>query len=213
MPVAERRLREKEARRQQILDAARELFFKKGFEHTTVEDIAARTELSKGTIYLYFPSKEEITISLMLEGSQILYQMLRASAAADGPADELLRSLGKAYLKFYLEYTEYFRMLFLYYSSIHIHDKISKDLRDRCEQQAKQSLMVVANVIQKGINDGQFQPCNPLEYAIMIWTCMNGMILLAERGDDQLLQLDTSIEKLNERFLQTVLSALRAGTK
>ncbi|HEY4491210.1 MAG TPA: WHG domain-containing protein, partial [Acidobacteriota bacterium] len=154
-----------------------------------------------------------ITISLMLEGSQILYQMLRASASADAPPDELLRRLGKAYLRFYLEYTEYFRMLFLYYSSVNIHEKISADLCERCEQQAKQSLMLVANVIQKGIDEHQFQPCNAWESAIMIWTCMNGMILLAERGDDQLLQLNTSIEKLHELFLQTILTALRTGTR
>jgi AcrR family transcriptional regulator len=77
MAVADRRQREKLARRQQILDAARDLFFAKGFESTTVEEIAIRTELSKGAIYLHFPSKEEIYITLMLEGSQILQDMLR----------------------------------------------------------------------------------------------------------------------------------------
>src|SRR3989304_2748951 len=133
MAVAERRVREKEARRQQILDAARELFFRRGFEQTTVEDIAEKTELSKGTIYIYFPSKEEIYISLMLEGSKILHQMLRASAASDASAEEILRRLGKAYYRFYREYTAYFRMLFLYYSSAAIHEKITPDLREQCE--------------------------------------------------------------------------------
>src|SRR5262245_10107384 len=109
MAVAERRLREKEARRQQILDAARDLFFQQGFDSTTIEEIAERTELSKGAIYLHFPSKEEIYITLMLEGSEILFEMMKESVSGDLPADTLLRRLGQSYFRFYREYTGYFR--------------------------------------------------------------------------------------------------------
>ncbi len=211
MAVAERRQREKVARRQQILDAARNLFFQKGFEATTVEEIAAQTELSKGSIYLHFRSKEEIYITLMLEGSQILYEMLRESVAVDLPADTLLRRLGQAYIRFYREYTGYFRMLFLYYSSLEIHQKITSDLCDRCEACAKQSLGLVASIIQKGTEQGIFRPCNPWEVAIMLWTCKNGIILLGERGDDQVLQLQTSIEKIHDLFQESMIVSLKAG--
>src|SRR5262245_32749667 len=142
MPVAQRRLREKQARREQILDSARQLFFEKGFEGTTIEEIAEKTELSKGAIYLYFPSKEEIYISLMLEGTAILHDMLRKAVSADLPADTLLRRLGHAYYAFYKEQTGYFRMLFLYYSSPEMVNKISKDLCSSCEEDAKKSLML-----------------------------------------------------------------------
>lgn len=211
MAVAERRLREKQARRSQILDAARELFFAKGFESTTVEEIATRTELSKGAIYLHFPSKEEIYITLMLEGSEILYEMLRESVDADLPADTLLRRLGQAYLRFYREYTGYFRMLFLYYSSLEIHQKLTPNLCERCEASAKQSLMLVTSVVQKGIEQGIFRPCNPWEAAIMLWTCQNGIILLGERGDDQALQLQTSVEKIHDLFVESMIASLKTG--
>jgi len=211
MAVAERRLREKEARRQQILDSARDLFFQKGFESTTIEEIADRTELSKGAIYLHFPSKEEIYITLMLEGSQILYEMLRESATADLPADTLLRRLSQAYFRFYREYTGYFRMLFLYLSSAEVHKKITSELCDRCESSAKECLNLVAAIIQKGIDQGLFRPCNAWEYAVMTWTCKNGIILLGERGDDEVLQLGTSVEKLQDLFVETMISSLKAG--
>ncbi len=60
MGLEERRRREKENRRAAILKAARKLFFEKGFKPVTVESIAHKGELSKGSIYLYFNSKEEI---------------------------------------------------------------------------------------------------------------------------------------------------------
>ena len=211
MAVAERREREKEARRQQILDAAREVFMSKGFQEATIEEIAQKTELSKGTIYLYFQSKEEIYISLMHEGSQILYGMLKTAVEADLPADTLLRRLGRAYVQFYLEYTQYFRMLFLYYSSSALHEKISPELCEKCEQQAKQSLELVTGVIQKGMNEGIFKPCNPWEMAILLWSSQNGIILLGERGDDQVLKLGTSLERIHDLFVESMLTSLKTG--
>src|SRR4051794_36597959 len=113
MAVADRRIREKEARRQQILEAARSVFFEKGFDSATIEEIAQRTELSKGAIYLYFPSKEELYFTLMHQGTQILYDMIAKASRGNLPADTLLRRLGHAYLDFYVQYPGFFRMLFL----------------------------------------------------------------------------------------------------
>lgn len=54
------RRRRKEARPQELLDAALDLFVEKGFAATKIEDVASRAGVSKGTVYLYFPSKEEL---------------------------------------------------------------------------------------------------------------------------------------------------------
>ena len=60
MGIAERRQREKESRIRHIRDSAAAVFFEKGFEAATMEDIAARAEISKAAIYLYFKSKEDL---------------------------------------------------------------------------------------------------------------------------------------------------------
>ncbi|MCI0443404.1 TetR/AcrR family transcriptional regulator [bacterium] len=211
MGVAARRIREKEARRAQILDAARELFFNRGFDGTTIEDIAEKTELSKGAIYLYFPSKEQIYVSITLEGAQILHQMIYEAASSNLAADTLLRRLGQTYFRFYKEYPGYFRMLFLYYSSADMIRKVTPELCENCEVQGKETLGIVAAVIQKGIDTGLFKSCNAWEFAIMNWTCQNGVILLAERGQDQLLRLETTVEKLHDLFLESVITSLKAG--
>ena len=54
----------REERRQQILDAAEKVFFSKGVAAATMDEVAAEAELSKGTLYLYFKSKDEIILSI-----------------------------------------------------------------------------------------------------------------------------------------------------
>ncbi len=60
MGTEERKKRERKIRRRQIQDAAKQLFASKGFNATTMEDIARKIEFSPGTIYQYFPSKGEL---------------------------------------------------------------------------------------------------------------------------------------------------------
>jgi TetR/AcrR family transcriptional regulator len=62
-----KRARRKEARPGELLDAALTLFVEKGFAATRVEDVAARAGVSKGTLFLYFPSKEELFKALVRE--------------------------------------------------------------------------------------------------------------------------------------------------
>ena len=68
MGIKQRRKREKEQRRRQILDASRTLLFKKGLNAISVNQIARQAELAVGTIYFYFRSKEEIFAALQEEG-------------------------------------------------------------------------------------------------------------------------------------------------
>ena len=65
MGIAERKEREKQQRREEIVQAAEEVFFSKGFEKSTMDDVAEKAELSKGTLYLYFKSKEELLIGII----------------------------------------------------------------------------------------------------------------------------------------------------
>ena len=64
MGIAERRARERETRRNQIMDAARKVFSIQGFGGSTMDEIAQAAELSPATIYLYFKNKYELYISL-----------------------------------------------------------------------------------------------------------------------------------------------------
>jgi AcrR family transcriptional regulator len=59
------RQRRKDARPSELLDAALDLFVEKGFTATRSEEVAARAGVSKGTLYLYFPSKEDLLTAVI----------------------------------------------------------------------------------------------------------------------------------------------------
>lgn len=65
MNPQERKRQEREARRHRIQDAARPVFFERGFARTSIEDIAKHAQLSVGAIYLYFKSKEDLYLSIL----------------------------------------------------------------------------------------------------------------------------------------------------
>ena len=87
--TASRRERERAQRRDDILRAAREVFFQRGFHTVTVDDIAVAAEVGKGTVYLYFDTKETILAHLLLEGLDRLVAEsgsgLRCRSAVGGP--------------------------------------------------------------------------------------------------------------------------------
>lgn len=87
-----KRRRRKKARPQEILDAALAAFAEKGFSATRVEDIAARAGVSKGTVYLYFESKQDMFRALVREGMAAnLHSVSAMVAQHDGPSADLLR--------------------------------------------------------------------------------------------------------------------------
>lgn len=89
---AQRWQRRKEARPAELLDAAIDVFFEKGFAAARLEDIAARAGVSKGTIYLYFNSKDDVFEALVRAIPLPNVEQLRALASeASIPADQMLR--------------------------------------------------------------------------------------------------------------------------
>jgi AcrR family transcriptional regulator len=88
------RRRRKEARPQELLDAALELFVEKGFAAARAEEVATRAGVSKGTLYLYYPSKEDLLKAVIKKN---LSERVAAGAAQaadfEGSATELIRSL------------------------------------------------------------------------------------------------------------------------
>ena len=88
------RQRRKQARPQELLDAALQLFVEKGFSATRSEAVAERAGVSKGTLYLYFPSKEELFKAVVRSNISTLIAEGQALAERfDGSSAELLRLL------------------------------------------------------------------------------------------------------------------------
>lgn len=112
MTIADRRERDRRLRRDSIIDAAESLFFTKGFPATTIDEIAAAAELSKGTIYLYFKTKEEIFVAIVQRGLHLLADMVREATAKASTGKGRIRAIGQALLTFYQRHPGHFTAMF-----------------------------------------------------------------------------------------------------
>jgi len=93
-PPAPTRQRRKETRPQELLDAALELFIEKGFAATRSEEVARRAGVSKGTLYLYYPSKEELFKAVVRQNlSNLIAEGQEKVASFEGSTSELLTML------------------------------------------------------------------------------------------------------------------------
>jgi TetR/AcrR family transcriptional regulator len=100
MGIAERKERERRQRRNEIIQAAEKVFFSKGFELATMDDIAEQAELSKGTLYLYFNSKEDLHMAVARKSIRLLKAVTLKASEGEGNALEKLGRMGRAVVAF-----------------------------------------------------------------------------------------------------------------
>ncbi|MBP7602961.1 MAG: TetR/AcrR family transcriptional regulator [Spirochaetes bacterium] len=174
MGIKERKIREKEERRIAILDAARTLLFQEGISSTSVHQIAKLTELSVGTIYLYFSSKEEIFATLQEEGLDILYSKVEEAGGGNGRAGERLSSMAQAYLDFSREHKKYFDIFNYFISSPDV--IFPPNLKNRIDKHGNRILVMVEGAIKQGIADGDFNEVNVKNSALYFWGSLHGLI-------------------------------------
>lgn len=159
-PNPQPRQRRKEARPQELLDAALALFVEKGFAATRSEEVAARAGVSKGTLYLYYPSKEELLKAVI---RQNLSHVLAAGAGiADGFEGSMAELLAT--------------MLRTWWAHVGdtpaggIHKIILAEVRNFPEiaEFYSQEVVVpahdlVSGIVERGIAQGEFRPVSPHE--------------------------------------------------
>ncbi|PKL64232.1 MAG: TetR/AcrR family transcriptional regulator [Methanomicrobiales archaeon HGW-Methanomicrobiales-3] len=114
MAITDRRLREKEQRKTEIIDAAERLFFSGRYEDVSMDEIARTVELNKATLYLYFENKEALFATIVLRGVRILEEKFRKCSKREAPGIVRVALMGQAYYRFSQEYPEYLRLIHFY---------------------------------------------------------------------------------------------------
>ena len=97
-------------RRDAILEAARAVFARQGYASTVVEDIAEQAGIGKGTLYLYFPSKEQIYLAALVEDARRLEGESRAAMASAETWREKLRAYIEVRLRYFDEHQDFLRI-------------------------------------------------------------------------------------------------------
>jgi AcrR family transcriptional regulator len=183
MGTSARKEREKQHRKETILAAAKELFFEKGYR-TTMEEIAAQAELSKGTLYLYFNSKDELYISVIMEGFRILEERIERALAGVKDAEMRMKAVYCAFIDHCLENREYFRIT-QYFLTEDARRNTSEELVATVNRYSRKILMRGAGVVQEGIDAGAFKDdVDAAAVALIVWRMSTGLLDIAVLGDD-----------------------------
>ncbi|MGA2553622.1 MAG: TetR/AcrR family transcriptional regulator [Smithella sp.] len=168
----------KESRRNTILKAARRLFLDRGFKAVTVDSIAAKSEVSKGSIYLCFDSKEEIYTQILIADNIALNERIRNFSSVEASASQLLQEFSRIYVDYFLNDKELFRILMTFMmqtGQMHLTDKQSNELI----RSTNENIKPISEIIQKGIDSGEFFPIkNIRQIQNAIWGMLNGVISL-----------------------------------
>lgn len=180
MGIQERKERERERRRQQIIVAAKRVFSKKGFNRATMEDIAQEAELSPGTLYLYFKNKDELYASLSLRILQYLNIRLDHVVKEEGLAPaERMQALKEAIYDVY-QFDPLILINLFHLQSSETLENLSPELFDDIQNLTLRSLERITALFRSGIEGGLFETYNPEVLAELFWSLFSGMVLWEE---------------------------------
>lgn len=181
MGVVERKERERTQRKEAIIHAAEQLFFKQGIENSSMDEVAQSAELSKGTVYSYFKSKEELYSTIILRGFIILKRQLKESALAHETGFQNVKAISEAYIKFSDEHKGYFDAI-LHYQNDLFHSRKREPSQVESLEGGNAVISVLINAIQKGKADGSIHAeVKEVETAFVLWSHITGLLQVIQR--------------------------------
>jgi TetR/AcrR family transcriptional regulator len=187
--------------------AARPLFAERGVQRTTIDEIANAADLSVGTVYFHFQSKEGLYLALVDEALEI---NTTAMAAIDRnlPALDRVIAAGQAYLQFAIEHPDHFRMVALRALDPPTDPGLA-DVEERVASRVEALVGMVERDLAEAIADGSVRPVPVRDAMRFLWGAWNGVAALGFRPDRLRLNANEVRDAL-QVGQQMVETALRA---
>jgi len=181
MGIIERKQKEKERRRHEILKAAHKVFLRDGYNNSSMDLIAEEAQLSKGTLYLYYKTKDDLYASVLLEKAlPTLNKFLKDAETKAGSIEDKILNFSLAYYRYAVNYPEFFNMLNELHSEgslnlSNIKPETLQSIRKIEEDIFKEKLMTFQKGIETGIFNDDFSTCYALT---QLWFALTGTIQL-----------------------------------
>jgi AcrR family transcriptional regulator len=171
-----RRPEQRKASVQSMLDYARRQFVAKGYAATSVEEIAAGAGLSKGSVYFYFKSKENVLLALIEEAEQLIVEPSVAAVENSGPsARDQLVAFFHAQAVAGQQYSEW--MMLIIIMSVEFHGRGSR-AEDRLASLSDKMKTLLTTIVAEGKQQGIFTLRAPTrELASVIYAVTEGCFL------------------------------------
>ncbi|NQV02663.1 MAG: TetR/AcrR family transcriptional regulator [Bacteroidia bacterium] len=209
MGITERKEREREQRHQAIIDAAETIFFLKGYETSTMEDVAIEAELSKGTLYLYFKSKDELHFAIMERGMKLLMELMERRLRIRKDGLETLRELGLALVEFSNLHPDYFNAL-IFFQGRDVEQQKLNEVKVKVFMENRNSLTLLNETLTRGMTDGSIRRDIPMnELSTTLWAQMMGILVMYSAKQMVFNLHNVSREELVNSHLHLISDALK----
>ena len=176
MGVQERKTREKRELKQQILDAARQLFVHEGYENVSMRKIADKIEYSPATIYTYFHHKDEILDCLCEETFLKLHQEKMAAVhQMKGDALELLQKGMETYIRFGLDHPDHYTVTFILRAPQYEKPEGRETRKARTGQQCFDDMR---RIVRRCMEEGKIKNADLEETSQALWAGLHGLTAL-----------------------------------
>jgi len=208
MGISERKEREKLQRREEILIAAEKLFFTKGIENTTMDDVAEEAELSKGTLYLYFKSKEEIHWEITQRHIQKMVCDMEQAMDPTKNAIENLLTMAKFFVNHFEEdHAAAHSVLFFQASDLNTLnldvDRINKAFID------DSPIHMVTEYVKKGVDEGLIRDDISVEaLSSTLWAQLFGVLQIVTVKKGLFALIHVSKEDIISSHIKIVLNGI-----
>ena len=205
MGSKERHDRDRQAVRNRILTAARELFVTDGYRNVSMRKIAERIEYSAAAIYGYFPSKDDIFFALAEEGFALMGEAHERTLAAEPDPLRAVRAMFFRYYEFARQQPQYFELMFV--------DRSVPRLAERWERfpVVIETMNEGIETVQRAIDAGAFPPgTDALAAFHVLWAATHGPATIALSSR---LSPEEDGDALARDVIETAIAGLQAGTR
>lgn len=175
MGTSERKERERQRRREMIVDAAEAVFFSKGFDNSTMDEIAETAELSKGALYLYFKGKNELCLAIINRSLGLVLERFQKLSSSKLTGYEKIMELGGTLVGFAREHPYHHMALqnFHHHKSCAVESEVLQDTLMLNEEINN----VIEGMIIQGVADGTLSECqNTRRVSYTLWGQTSGAL-------------------------------------
>jgi AcrR family transcriptional regulator len=190
-------------RRAQIIEAALACYRRQGYVNTTMDDIVAESGLSKGAIYWYFKSKDDLfqaALTSIFEG--IAAESMGAMMACETAA-ERLRVGAQSMVALCRDIEGYFGLIVEFWSQSENRDEAMVFWAEMLAQYQQ----AIAAIFEEGTRMGEFKPVDASALAWMIMAAYDGLAAY------DMMMPDLDMDRISETFVETLLEGLKADDK
>ena len=170
MSIAERKQEEKQEMYKRILNGARKIFLEKGYELTSMRNIASEINYSPGLLYFYFKDKGEIFHELHREGFQLLLSQLKVLNKVADPF-ERLKAMGRIFIEFAQNNKDYYNLMFIV-------DEPAKTTETGGFKIAQEAINLIYSTIKECQERGKFRDMDTEYFTFLVLSTVHGICAL-----------------------------------